>query len=1300
MRGKTFLILAAVPLLSSNWSSGAPLTEARVTKIINEVKLVDPNAGDHDAKLNDVVRDEFALTTGIKSRSELLFQDNTLTRLGPESYFSFKGGTREMTLQKGTMLLQVPKGLGGAKIHTASVTAAITGTTIMMEYVPQKAIKVLVLEGTMRLSMNGRFGDSLLLTPGKMVIMSPNARRVPDPVTVDLKKIVQTSTLVNMHSKPSKTARADAAPLPSMSKIEKAVDQQQSGKNTHNLIDTNLVILGKGTNVVLGSDQLIADLTARNDVAKANIIPVPLPVITPAPTPGPTPIPAPTPNSNPSPSGTPAPPPPGVYLTNNTTTIATQPSSATITTQGVAYSGVIYKDLPTNGSPSGFLFAGPSAFDNEFDFDNFYAKQFSHSAVFTFDSLQLGGGLTFNLGGEIHNVALVGNTGIINSAATTLNLSGVNRILFATQAGDINLDSGISFRTNAGDKPNLVQFYARGGDLNIGSNFTLSNSTLHFAAENNALFNSNASVTAKSLIVTGLQTAEFDGTANVSSTFQLSGGTVTVGGSVTAKDTFLFGTAATINGSLGGGDLTATFSGDFLLAAAGSLTGSGKLEIDAGGIVQFDGIINAPNADVVVSGVAPLPNTPGIIVNNNLTAHSFDFELGGDFLLNAPASLTSSGDLKINAGTGTITLDGAIVAGDATLTANGDVSVNQSLSADHLTISSQNETITAAVTAHDADFNPTGDFNLLSPGSLNLTGHLKISSGQNFTFDGAVITAHDVDLNSSADTTLTANGSLTLSGHLHVDAGGNIDFAGPVSASHDVQLTAGNNVLINGSLQASSANITASTLTINGSINAPTVNLQLSSGLNAGAAGSLISAQSVSITVPTPFTFNVTNGTTTQFDLTSLKSLTIQAQDITFNGDLSLSSPNGDLTATNGDIVATGHTLNGFDQITANNGNVTADSLSAKKVSVGGTLAGDSITADTITTNALHADTVTANKSLTVNSSDLAPYSTGTITINASSLTLAAGANLNGTDGTPFLAPTNAFNLAITTGNFTLGSTISLNGGDADPTVTDAGGNGGQLDLTGNSLIINAPISATSGLNSNSGLTGGAGGTVNLTAQNTVTVNNKIEVSSADGNRRHSASGGHINIKSNANGGTAINITSSAQLLALLDAAAPGPGGSIKLTAAGGNINMSGTAQADRGTIEITNNGTSGAVNLANATLAADTIKVGALGTNGTLNIGGGTIAADTLIKLYAGGSNGTVDFVNNVTLSGNSAKVIAANTVIINNGKTVTILGPSAADVFTNNPHYTGFGGDSTTTGTFAGKGAATHPLSGAPGY
>jgi hypothetical protein len=116
--------------------------------------------------------------------------------------------------------------------------------------------------------------------------------------------------------------------------------------------------------------------------------------------------------------------------------------------------------------------------------------------------------------------------------------------------------------------------------------------------------------------------------------------------------------------------------------------------------------------------------------------------------------------------------------------------------------------------------------------------------------------------------------------------------------------------------------------------------------------------------------------------------------------------------------------------------------------------------------------------------------------------------------------------------------------------------------------------------------------------------------------------------------------------------------------------------------------------------LNASTIKVGALGNNGTLNVGGGTLSADSIIKLYAGGSNGSVNFTQNVTLSGNSVKTIAGDTVTIFNGKVVTINGLAPANVFTNHPNYTGFGGNGSTTGTFAGQGATTAPLSGAPGF
>ncbi len=242
-------------------SIAGPLISAEVTKIINRVSVVDPAKGGHPAAVRDVIKDDLGLQTGEKSRSELLFQDNTLTRIGAETFFSFKTGTRDMTLEKGSMLLQVPKGLGGAKIHTAAVTAAITGTTIMMEYIPDQYIKVLVLEGSLRLSRNGTFGDSLVLRPGKMVIMRPNAKKIPDPIDVDLEQIVKTSTLVNFPD--AKT------PLPSMALIQASINDQTKRLAKSDLVPTNLV-MAHGTKVILASNDQLAKIVGPLGLFGAN----------------------------------------------------------------------------------------------------------------------------------------------------------------------------------------------------------------------------------------------------------------------------------------------------------------------------------------------------------------------------------------------------------------------------------------------------------------------------------------------------------------------------------------------------------------------------------------------------------------------------------------------------------------------------------------------------------------------------------------------------------------------------------------------------------------------------------------------------------------------------------------------------------------------------------------------------------------------------------------------------------------------------------------------------------------------
>lgn len=259
----TSIRAGSVALLLTSTALAGPLQQAEINKIVNDVRVVDARqSSTRPAAVRDVIKGELAVRTGVDSRAELLFQDNTLTRLGAGALFSFQPGTREMTLDRGTMLLQVPKGLGGARIRAAAVTAAITGTTIMLENIPGDHVKVLVLEGQMKLSLNSRFGQSVVLNPGRMAIIGVTDRQMPKPVAVDLGKVVKTSVLIDP-AKFSGTKKKTSEPLPSMGLIQKEIATQSAAKANGQLAETRVSIEG-------GSARIAVEATdASEPLAKA-----------------------------------------------------------------------------------------------------------------------------------------------------------------------------------------------------------------------------------------------------------------------------------------------------------------------------------------------------------------------------------------------------------------------------------------------------------------------------------------------------------------------------------------------------------------------------------------------------------------------------------------------------------------------------------------------------------------------------------------------------------------------------------------------------------------------------------------------------------------------------------------------------------------------------------------------------------------------------------------------------------------------------------------------------------------------
>jgi hypothetical protein len=246
----------AITASFTTWFPGrltaASTNEARVTRVKNHVQLADfKNA--RRASINEIVQEETVVRTGNESRAELGFSDETVVRLAANTAFDFNRGTRGLNLKEGAVLVQAPREANGTTIHAGSVTAAVAGTTVMIEYHPG-FYKFLVLEGTARSYRPGHLGDSVLVRAGQMVFGNPEAA-LSDPVDVDIDRFMKTSRFVT-----------DFPPLRSQKSIVAESQKQQREKSSKTLVDTNLVIFGGGTQVSL-TDQGQTDGAEHNIAA-------------------------------------------------------------------------------------------------------------------------------------------------------------------------------------------------------------------------------------------------------------------------------------------------------------------------------------------------------------------------------------------------------------------------------------------------------------------------------------------------------------------------------------------------------------------------------------------------------------------------------------------------------------------------------------------------------------------------------------------------------------------------------------------------------------------------------------------------------------------------------------------------------------------------------------------------------------------------------------------------------------------------------------------------------------------------
>lgn len=164
-----YFFIGSTPMQASEIQA---LTKSKVVEVINEVSILSGESLEPvPATENMLFKAPDFLQTGRRSRARLEAEDGTITRVGSNTLFSFDESSRTINLKKGSVLFHSPEGKGGGRVVTASATASVLGTTIIVAATSNGGFKLLVLEGTAQVAFPD--GTIQVLRAGQMTFVLP-----------------------------------------------------------------------------------------------------------------------------------------------------------------------------------------------------------------------------------------------------------------------------------------------------------------------------------------------------------------------------------------------------------------------------------------------------------------------------------------------------------------------------------------------------------------------------------------------------------------------------------------------------------------------------------------------------------------------------------------------------------------------------------------------------------------------------------------------------------------------------------------------------------------------------------------------------------------------------------------------------------------------------------------------------------------------------------------------------------------------------------------------------------------------
>lgn len=135
-----------------------------------------------------------SMTTGSNGQAQL-DAGNATVRAGSTTDLHLKENGKGLTLKSGIVLVSNKSKNQGFDLETDRHQATSYGT-MQVSYLKGKYLKVLCVEGKVKVGLKALMGDSVTLQEGQMVTITPTEERIPDPINVNLNRLATTSALL------------------------------------------------------------------------------------------------------------------------------------------------------------------------------------------------------------------------------------------------------------------------------------------------------------------------------------------------------------------------------------------------------------------------------------------------------------------------------------------------------------------------------------------------------------------------------------------------------------------------------------------------------------------------------------------------------------------------------------------------------------------------------------------------------------------------------------------------------------------------------------------------------------------------------------------------------------------------------------------------------------------------------------------------------------------------------------------------------------------------------------------------